>query len=294
MTHIEQVQRAIDFIEVHLSDELDIDLIAKEAAFSRWHFQIVFSSMVGETVKEYIRKRRLSNALKRIRDLESRILDVAIEAGFESQEAFSRAFKNQFGLTPGDCRKEQFKNVMVLQKPQITMDYLNHLYGGFNMTPVFKKMSEFKVVGLSEKFVSILSPEKNDHIVIPTLWDRYLPRRHEILHAKEGINYGVCLPVETQSKSHPDECLYMACAEVSYPDHVPNGMVLKVIPAGEYAVFTHTGKLDKLDHTMNYIYGSWLPKSGKKLREAPDLELYDHRFNPTSDNSEFDIYIPIL
>lgn len=294
MTHIEQVQRAINFIEAHLNDELEIDLIAKEAAFSRWHFQIVFSSMIGETVKEYIRKRRLSESFKRLKDQDIRILDVALEAGFESQEAFSRAFKNQFGFTPGDSRKDQFKNVMVLQKPQITMDYLNHLYGGFSMTPVFTKLSEFKVVGLSDKFVSILSPEKNNHIVIPALWDKYLPRRSEILNAKASVDFGVCLPVDTQNKNHPDECLYMACAEVSDFDQIPSGMVKKQIPAGEYAVFTHKGKLDKLDHTMNYIYGAWLPKSGRKLREAPDLELYDQRFNTESESSEFDIYIPIV
>lgn len=294
MTHIEQVQRAIDYIEAHLNDGLDINDIAREAAFSRWHFQIVFSSMIGETVKEYIRKRRLSLSLKRLKNEDSRILDIALEAGFESQEAFSRAFKNQFGITPGDSRKEQFKKVMILQKPQITMEYLNHLYGGFNMEPVFKKLSEFKVVGLGDKFVSILSPEKNNHIVIPALWDNYLSRKNEIQKIVTDVDFGVCLPIEDKHKSHPDECLYLACAEVQNFNSVPDGMIIRVIPTGEYAVFTHVGQLDKLDHTMNYIYGSWLPKSGKKLREAPDLELYDSRFNPNSDKSEFDIYIPIF
>lgn len=251
MTHIEQIQRAINFIEAHLKDELDIDLIAKEAAFSRWHFQIIFSSMIGETVKEYIRKRRLSDSFKRLRDDNNlRILDIALEAGYESQEAFSRAFKNQFGFTPGDCRKDQFKNVMVLQKPQITMDYLSHLYGEFKMTPEFKKLEDIKLVGLSDKFVSILSAEKNNHLVIPALWDKYLPRRNEILNTKAEVNFGVCFSLDNKSKSHPDECLYMACAEVSNFDFIPAGMTKMQIPAGEYAVFTHKGKLDKLDHTI--------------------------------------------
>ena len=58
-------------------------------------------------------------------------------------------------------------------------------------------------------------------------------------------------------------------------------------------MFTHKGKLDTLEHTMNYIYGSWLPKSGEHLREAPDLEVYDQRIAPNSDTSELDIDIPI-
>ena len=293
MTHIEQVQRAIDYIESHLNDELDIDVIAKEAAFSRWHFQMVFSSIIGESVKAYIRKRRLSLSFKRLKNENHRILDIALDAGFESQEAFSRAFKNQFGMNPGDCRKEKFKNVMILQKPQITMDYLNHLYGGFIMKPVFKKLSEFKVIGLGEKFISILSTEKNNLFVIPALWDKYLIRKNEIKKINNNVDFGICLPVENKFKTHPDECLYLACAEVQNFDNVPDGMITRLIPSGEYAVFTHKGKLDKLDHSMNYIYGLWLPKSGKKLREAPDLELYDSRFNLDSDASELDIYIPI-
>jgi AraC family transcriptional regulator len=70
-------------------------------------------------------------------------------------------------------------------------------------------------------------------------------------------------------------------------------MIKKVVPAGRYAVFTHKGKLDKLEHTMSYIYGSWLPKSGEELREAADLEIYDERFKFGSDDSELDIYIPV-
>ncbi len=66
------------------------------------------------------------------------------------------------------------------------------------------------------------------------------------------------------------------------------------VPAGRYAVFTHKGKVELIGHTMNYIYGFWLPGSGVELREAPDLEIYDERFNPHSDNSELDIWIPVL
>lgn len=291
MEHLDQIQRAIDYIEDHLNDELSVEQIARVAAFSRWHFQIVFSSVIGETLKEYIRKRRLSLALISLSSTDQRIIEIAVNSGFDSQESFTRAFKNQFGLTPGDYRKNGAKDYMILHKPKITMEYLDHLYEGINMQPVFKKLPEFKVIGIGEKFISILSPEKNNHIVIPKLWDRYIPRRNEIKSRVGLIDFGVCMPAE--NKNHSDECFYMACAEVNDSEVVPVGMIAKTIPAGEYAVFTHKGFLNKLDHTMNYIYGAWLPKSGRKLREAPDLELYDSRFNPSSEKSEFDIYIPI-
>lgn len=293
MEHLNQIQRAIDYIEDHLDQDLDVDQIARVAAFSRWHFQIVFSSAVGETLKVYIRKRRLAQSLLALKS-EERILDIALSCGFESQESFSRAFKNQFGMTPGEFRKKDQYEFMILRKPKITMAYLNHLYEGVNMEPIIKEMSQFFVVGIAGRFVSILSKEKNNHIVIPKLWDHFLVQKDKIKLKSTDYDLGICLPLGPDEKNHPDECLYIAGTMVTQLTNIPEGMTGREIPHGTYAVFTHKGSLAQLDHTMNYIYGAWLPKSGKKLREAPDLELYDHRFNPESVQSEFDIYIPIL
>lgn len=294
MEHLHQVQRAIDFIEQHLEDDLDVGDIAKEAAFSRWHFQTVFGAMVGDSCKEYIRKRRLSEALNLLTQTDLRIIDVSLRSGFESQEAFTRAFKNFFGVTPGECRKLDAGEFKTLQKPKITMAYLDHLYRGVNMQPVFRSLPEFSVIGVGERFISILSPEKNNHIVIPKLWETFFQKENQIKSRAGLSNYGVCSPLTSdQFKEHPDEGFYMAATAVTDTQFVPEGMTAQVIPQGEYAVFTHKGALKKLEHTINYIYGSWLPKSGRKLRLAPDLEIYDHRFSPNDEASEFEILIPI-
>lgn len=294
MDHLKQVQRAIDYIESHLQDELKTESIARVAGFSTWHFQIVFSSAVGDTLKEYIRKRRLTAALIALGSSNRRLIEIALDAGFESQEAFTRAFKAMFGKTPGTCRGEGARSVMSLNKPKITMEYLDHLYGRMNMEPRFEKIDEMKMIGLETRFISIRSPEKNNHVVIPKLWDDFIKRAHEIKGRKGAIDFGVCSALgQEQAKSHPDECFYLAGAEVRDLNEIPPGMLAMKIPAGQYAIFSHKGKLDKLEHTMNYIFGSWLPKSGKKLRDAPDLEVYGDRFDPKSEKSEFDIYIPI-
>jgi AraC family transcriptional regulator len=291
MDHLEQIQRAVDYIEDHLQDDLEVDSIAKVAGFSRWHFQTVFSAAVGDSLKEYIRTRRLTKAMSELAT-DKRILDIAMDAGFESQEAFSRAFKLMFQLPPGECRKAGIHSSHP-KKLRITFAYLDHLYGGISMEPVFKKMSEMKIIGLAGKFISILSPEKDNMVVIPALWQKYMPRRHEIKNAVNAVNLGVCYEVPPEKRSRPDECMYMAAAAVSSFENVPEGMETFTIPKGLYAVFTHKGRLETFEFTMNYIYGSWLPKSGKKLRHAPDLEMYDHRFKLNEDDSEIDIYIPI-
>lgn len=294
MDHLRQIQRAVDYIEDHLHDELSVDTIAKVAGFSKWHFQMVFSSAVGDTLKEYIRKRRLTAAVIALGTTEQRILDIALDAGFESQEAFTRAFKAMFRKTPGDCRKEGTKSIMALNKPRITMEYLDHLYGGINMEPALKFVNEKKVIGMGTRFISALSPDRNNNTVIPYLWGKYNPRSQEIKARLGPVDMGIVICIEDEKeKSHPDECFYMACAEVKSTADIPQGMMAMTIPAGNYAVFTHKGTVDKISLTMKYIYGSWLPKSGKKLREAPEIEIYDQRFKPGSEDSEFDIYIPI-
>ena len=294
MEHLNQIQRAVDYIEDRLNEDLSIESIAREAGFSMWHFQNVFKGTVGDTVKNYVRNRRLTKAMLELGATDKRILDLALDAGFESQESFTRAFKQFFNITPGECRTHGNKSELSHSKPRITMDYLNHLYGGMTMEPKIKTTVELKVIGMGGNFISILSPDKNNFEVIPKIWGQYMSRSKEITNRENWNNIGICSCItDPKLKQHPDECFYMAGTVVSDFDNVPAGMLIKVIPAGRYAVFTHKGKLDKLQHTMNFIYGSWLAKSEYKLRDAPDLEMYDERFNLDSDDSEIDLYIPV-
>lgn len=294
MNYLERIQRAVDYIEDHLTDEITTDDVARRAAFSSWHFQRIFAATVGDTLGEYIRKRRLTLALQRLRESETRILDIAIDYQFESQESFTRAFKAAFGLTPGEARKDSTTCINALPKLRITFDYLEHLYGGMTMEPKFVTFAEKKVVGLGTNFISILSKDKNNYTVIPALWDRYLPLAKQIKHRVGRTDYGICEAIADKAKkSHPDELFYMACTEVTDFSEVPKDFMTKTIPAGRYAVFTHKGSLDRLQQTMSYIYGSWLPKAGVELRPAPDLEIYDQRFNPSLETSEMDICVPV-
>jgi AraC family transcriptional regulator len=295
MDHLERIQSAIDFIEDRLREELSTETIARSAGFSTWHFQRVFNGAVGEPLMTYVRRRRLTSAMLELASSQRRILDVALDYQFESQEAFSRAFKSMWGLTPGECQKGGSRAAFPLPKPKITREYLDHLHRGARVTmkPQFVTKPEIKVVGMEAKFISILSPDKNNFTVIPALWGSYIPRSKEIGSRKGRFDVGVCMPVDEKERSHPEECLYLAGAEVDDFSRVPEGMVKRVLPAGRYAIFTHRGKLEGLEHTMSYIYGSWLPTSGETLREAPDLEIYDERFKLDSDDSEVELWIPI-
>jgi AraC family transcriptional regulator len=299
MDHLARIQAAIDYIEDRLREPISVSEVARAAGFSPWHFQRVFSSMVGQTLKEYIRKRRLTSALVDLGSTDKRIIDIALDYQFESQESFSRSFKVMFHRTPGECRKEGIRSIVPVSKPRITYEYLDHLYGGITMQPRIVALNEKKVVGFGARFISVLSPDKNNDAIIPPLWDEFHQRKDEIPNRIADTEIGYCEAVPVDQRKHTDECFYLACTEVNSVSSIPDGMTLRIIPPGRYAVFTHRGNLgegstvDQLGHTYSYIYGSWLPKSGEELREAPDFEYYDHRFKNNSDDSEMDIYIPI-
>jgi len=104
MTFYEQIQQAIDYIEDNLFNDLSSKAAAQKAFMSESNFYRYFSALTGFTFKEYIRKRRLCSTLKNLNNPKHRILDIAVLNRFESHEAFTRAFKKEFGLTPSEYR----------------------------------------------------------------------------------------------------------------------------------------------------------------------------------------------
>jgi len=294
MSTIERIRRAVDYMEERLKEPLPPEDAARVAGFSSWHFQKLFRATTGDCFKEYIRKRRLTCALADLLEGDRPLIQLAFDYQFESQESFTRAFKRMFGTTPGKARSDGTLAVKGLKRARVTQEYLDHLYRGVTMTPTLKDLPAMTFVGLETRFVSILSPDADNHEKIPALWHRYLPLSRSIDGRVSHDDWGLCdtLPQDAP-RAHPDELWYMAAAEVEKKAAPPPGMMARTVPAGRYAVFTHRGSLATLAHTMNYIYGSWLPKSGCELRPAPDLERYDERFRPDHEDSEMDIYIPI-
>jgi AraC family transcriptional regulator len=221
MDHLARMQKVIDYIEEHLRDEMSVEDIAREAALSSWHFQRVFSSVVGQTLKEYVRRRRLTSALIELGTSERRILDIALDYQFESQESFSRAFKALFNRTPGECRRAGLTTITPASKPKITREYLDHLYGGITMQPRIITLETKNVIGFGSRFISVLSPDKTNDVIIPPLWEKFHQRKHEIPGRVADTEIGYCEAVPPDQRNHPDECFYLACTEVKAVTAIP-------------------------------------------------------------------------
>jgi AraC family transcriptional regulator len=286
VNYLEQVQRGIDYIEEHLDEEVQPAEVASAAALSQWHFQRIFKALTNETLKTYIRSRRFSNAVEKLAHGKERIIDIALAAGFETQESFTRAFKAAFGTTPADYRRRQ-SQLPFLRKIRFDADYLKHLHAGLSLEPEIYEQPAATFVGMSTHFYGSDSDKNNLGSKLWELWGNFLPRMPEILHSVGGVAYGVI------RQTRGDLLEYSAALQVDPSAKVPQGMVSFEIPPTRYARFTHRGLLPNLDQTVNYIYSSWLLRSDYRHTYGCDLEFYGPDYLPDSEDSIVYYAIPI-
>src|SRR5712664_2451191 len=174
-------QKALWYIESHLAGELTLDEIAAIGGISRFHMVRAFVAATGLSVMRYVRTRRLSEAARALAAGAPDILGVALDADYGSHEAFTRAFREHFGITPDAVRAQRRLDTLKLQDP-IIMDstLIDNL-----APPRFETAKPFLVAGLGERY----SFETNAGI--PGQWQRFNEQRHEIPDQVGRVTYGV-------------------------------------------------------------------------------------------------------
>lgn len=290
MDYIQRVRQAIAYIENNLEQKIFLEEIAKEACFSKYHFLRIFQAIVGDTAGNYLRKRRLTKASYDLIYTAMPLFDIAIKYQFESQQAFTRAFKNFFGISPGIYRRENISKYMMECK-ELDEDRFNHISNSITLKPSYSEFSGCKLIGMETK----TSMQENR---ISKLWADFFPRMKEIQNLtgkQQAFEFRKPDPnFELSEFTVETEFTEMAGLPVTSFDFIPEGMVKFEIPAGRYAVFTHLGKTQDLYKTYEYIWSVWLPCSQEEVDMRFDFELYDKRFlGPENPDSQIDIYIPI-
>lgn len=273
------IKRALDFIEEHLREPVTLADVATAARCSPFHFHRIFAETTGWPLLSYIRKRRLTEAANQLKLQEDPILNVAVAFGFESQASFSKAFKKQFGLSPGKYRRSLAMDSHFCP-PLLLSDLKTLEVKGSRMKPEFKDVKSFRVVGLGESY------EPNKTQGISQLWEQFMPQSGKIAKRVGMEAYGI-------SQCQGDRFDYVAGVQVEDGAPVPEGMTDITVNDGHFAVFTHRGPISKIGETMKYIWSTWMPSSEYEYTGAPEFELYDNRFKFMAHDSEFDIYIPV-
>lgn len=162
------------------------------------------------------------------------------------------------------------------------------------MEPEIVELDEMTVVGIQ----SLISSKHN---LIPKLWEKFMTRDKEVKHmSNKNVAFGVSfdmqeIPSEGEDAKKEYQFFHLVGLAVDNTNNIPEGMTYKKVPAHKYAKFTHKGLLSKLEKTYNDIFSGWLPASEYEYAgdSGCDLEWYDDRFKMDSEESEFDIYVPI-
>jgi AraC family transcriptional regulator len=272
------VAKALWYIETHFAEEISLDDIAAMADVSRFHMSRAFGLATGRSVMRYVRGRRLTEAARALSLGAPNILSLALDAGYGSHEAFTRAFRDQFGLTPEAVRQRGDLDNLELVEPI--------------------KMSESGTVVLEEPrretgaallIAGLRVRYSNETIAgIPMQWQRFAPFIGSISGQIGGAAYGVCCEFDESGQFD-----YVCGVAVSSLAGLPPELSGVRIPARSYLVFRHRGHVSGIHATWQAIMNRWLPDSGLRMANAPNFERYADDFNPNTGLGAVEIWVPI-
>jgi AraC family transcriptional regulator len=292
MDILTQLNRAVAYIEEHIDDDIKLENVSKVTSFSSYHFGRLFYYITDITLSEYIRKRKLSNAAERLQNGNERIIDIALDYGYDSADSFTRAFVKQHGITPSAAR-----NSGVHLSIFTPLTFQIKVSGVKAMNWRIEERESFEVFGVEKIF-------KNDESnKVPGFWDEVIASgEYRRLCKASGKDCGdekcmgctlfgeggiqavnaICGYCEPGENTFP----YMICS-FKKPDCDTTGFKVAQIPKATWAVFRGDVK-DKghaIPELFRRAYSEWLPSSGYDKAVGPDMEIYYKNFE--------EVWIPV-
>jgi AraC family transcriptional regulator len=293
MQYIERIQNTIDFIEDNLFVDLTLRELAETAKFSDYHYHRVFHALVGITVVEYIKKRRLSEAALKLISTNQKIIEIALECGYNNHETFSRGFKKAFNLSPRGFRLNH-DDSNLYKKVKLNRLTLSKYTGGIIVEPRMVIVDKFTWIGYQLKTTAI--GNKSFKEIPQFIGDYFKNDLGEKIPNKIKPNRRLNILTDFEKQRH-GSFTYLMGYETDIQGKAPLNMVVRNFDRQEFAVFT-TPKVpieefsDSIQNTWRFIFQEWFPRSNMEHEGTYEIELYDERCSDKS-AMEMDIYIPV-
>lgn len=276
-----RMNQVIDYIEDNLAEEINYSQIAKMACCSIYHFQRMFSSITEISLAEYIRRRRLTLAAYELQSSPIKVVDLALKYGYDSPEAFTRAFHGLHGVTPSAARHA---GANLKDYPRLTFQI--SIKGAVEMNYRLEKLDAFQVVGVKER-VNM----KEAFQIVPQLWGR----------AREQGTFETLWNVRREG--HPIRGILGVCADGDFGrneafDYVlsivsdqdpPDGMAKLAFPESTWVVFEVGGNPMEMQKAWQQFYADWLPSSAYDPAYLPAIECY----LPPEENKN-ELWVPVV
>ena len=272
------IRKALWYIESHFNAELALDDVAAVAGVSKFYMSRMFAVATGYPVMAYVRARRLSQAAGRLAAGAPDILALALDSGYGSHEAFTRAFREQFGVTPEAVRAQGHLDNLELVEPIM----MNPSTDVKLDEPGTEDLRELALAGMRQRFGA------SEGGGIPALWQRFAPHIGHVPGQLGFTAYGVVF--DTDKSGGMD---YLCGVEVGKGARLPAELTGMTVPAHRYLLFKHRGHISGIRATWMAVMNEWLPASAYQADEAPFIERYTERFDPRTGSGEVDILVPV-
>lgn len=278
----ERICKLLDYIHNHLDQPLTLDELAQQSCWSRWQLQRVFQSKTGLTVANYVRELKLSTAAETLLADSSRVIDIAVSLGFNSEISFSRAFKQHFGVSPRDYRKQGRR--IGLRKPFHRSDgSLVNEHRSQLIEVKVESADSFAVYGVSGTIQGLFSETPDFSYRVPQLWQQFYQSFSSV---QQQALVGVIDVTGTKLNGHV--LPYLAGTL-----HPLVGAKQLIIPAQTYAVVKHKGPVIHLANTLEWFIFHWLPYSSYRSVDGIELERYPIGYRGDHAEAEMEYWLPI-
>ena len=270
MDWIQGIQRAIDYVEENITEEIDFEEAAKQAYSSSFHFQRVFSILCGFSLGDYIRMRRLSLAGEELSKGNAKIIDIAMKYGYDTPESFSRAFTRFHGVSPSEAKRRAPVKIFTPLSVKLIVT------GGSKMDYRIEKRDAFQVVCKRKKVEKPQSANATKDIT--AMWQTFgadgtMARLIDCMPKNPVMKglLGICFSSELDARQFP----YGIGVEYDGRE-VADDLEVVTIPANTYAVFTSKGKMpDAFIDTYHRIVTEFFPQSAQyEYAENVEFEVY--------------------
>lgn len=279
MNNFNRISDALRYIDAHLDESLNREVLSEKYCFSPFYFHRLFSVIVGKSLAAYIRDRRILFASKLLCSTEQNILEIAFDCGYPSAQSFSRAFKEVQGISPREYRKQGCQPV--IETPDVLVKkFTNRLKGGVYLQPRIIKRDSLMIAGVH-----------GDGSKTGEIWEAFEKLRNERALSNALSNDGY------EVRVYKDQCIVYVGHSVS-SDDVDEAYSLIKLPASKYASFdvyvadgydSENNAMQEWMDTNSEGYSEKLMKDGSHYC----IEYYDERFNGNEADSIVEIWIPI-
>lgn len=287
MDWLDKMNGAMNYIEDHLTDEIDYFEVARVAKCSEYHFRRMFPFMTGISLSEYIRRRRLSLAASELSDRELSIATIAQKVGYDSPDSFTRAFKNWHGITPSEVQKG---GQSIKAYPR--MSFHMSIKGGTEMNHRIIKKEAFTIAGVMKR-IQIVFEGVNQEIVdlrksldtdaIAELKSLCNTEPRGLIHASTNFDEG-----RMEEDGELDHYIGVATTKSAVKD-----FATLQVPSSSWAVFEiEDSSAEKIQNTWGRIFSEWFPESRYELSEGPEI-LWNKEIENPSDKQYSEIWIPV-